>query len=167
MRTVIAAFALVLATLSSAFAATVDLSGTWILDHAASGDLDPLLTARGASWVERKAVARMDVTKKISQNGDTLTVEVITKAKSGSETVQVDGQAREKETKDGHQATVTNTWEARGWVSTSVVTSEPGVKVTVTQTHSLSADGATLTQRIRFVKGSDAPIEVDRVFRRQ
>jgi hypothetical protein len=167
MRTPFVAFALMLATLSSAFAAPVDLSGTWVLDRAASGDLDPLLKARGASWFERKAVASMDLTKKISQSGDTLTVEVITKAKSGSETVQVDGQARQKVTKDGHQATVTHTWEDRGWVSTSVVTPQPGVTVTATQTHSLSPDGATLTQQIRFVKGSDAPIEVDRIFRRQ
>lgn len=152
---------------TAALAAPVDLSGTWVLDTAASGDLDPLLTARGASWMERKAVKGMSVTQTITQTGDTLRIEVDTSLKDSEQTVQVDGVAREQATPKGDLATVTHRWDGAAWVSQSVARAPSGEAVHITRTTRVSADGATLTTHIRFVRGDQAPVEVSRVFRRQ
>lgn len=149
-----------------ALAAPVDLSGTWVLDKQASGDLDPLLQARGASWLERQAAKGIKVTRIIRQEGDTLHVEIDSSAKDAQETLIVDGVARPETSEQGERATVTHRWEGQALVTESVV-QDKSPAVRVTQTHTLSADGTTLTTRIRFVRGDEAPITVDRVYRRK
>ena len=158
---------LALALARPALAAPVDLSGTWVLDLKASGDLDPILEVSGASWLERQAAKGLSVTRIIQQDGDTLRIEIDTSAKDAQETVTVDGVARQRTTERGKAATVTHRWKGASWVSESVGAGEAGQAVRVTQTNTLSADGATLTTRIRLVRGEEAPIVVDRVYRRQ
>ncbi len=160
-------FALALFQTTAALAAPVDLSGTWVLDKAASGDLDPLLTARGASWMERKAVKGMSVTQTIAQTGDTLHIEVDTSLKDSEQTVQVDGVAREQVTPKGDLATGTHRWDGAAWVSQSVARATSGETVSITRATRVSADGATLTTHIRLARGDQAPVELSRVYRRQ
>lgn len=167
MRTLLFALVLPFALAQPALAAPVDLSGTWVLDRQASGDLDPLLQARGASWVERQAAKGLRVTRIIQQDGDTLHIDIDSSAKDSEETVKVDGVARQRTSESGEVATVTNRWEGVAWVNESVVVNDGGQTVRVTQTNTLSADGSTMTTRIRFVRGDEAPIVVDRVYRRQ
>ena len=167
MRTLLLPLAFSLALSRAALAAPVDLSGTWVLDKAASGDLDPLLQARGASWLERQAAQGLKVTQVIRQDGDTLVIDIDTNAKDSQETVKVDGVARPQPTPRGDVAQVTHRWEGDAWVHESVLVDDAGQALRVTQTHRLSADGATLTTRIRLVRGADAPVTVDRVYRRQ
>lgn len=167
MPTLLFGLVVAVALSTAAFAAPVDLSGTWVLDKQASGDLDPLLEARGASWMERKAAKGLSVTQTIAQDGDTLRIEVDTSLKDSNETVQVDGVAREQQTPKGDVATVTHRWDGDAWVSQIVAKGPSGETVTVTRTTSVSVDGATLTTRIRFVRGDEAPVEVSRVYGRQ
>lgn len=164
MRTILLALIFMFAP---ALAAPIDLSGTWVLDKQASGDLDPLLEARGVSWVERKAVAGMSVTQIITQDGDTLHIHIDTSAKDREETVQVDGVARRQTAETGEPVTITHRWEGQKWVTESVFTNDADQTVRVTQTNTLSADGTTMTTRIRLVRGDEAPIVVDRVYRRK
>lgn len=161
------AFAVALTSSRVAQAAPVDLSGTWVLDKVASGDLEPLLRARGASWMERKAVKGMSITQTIAQDGDTLRIEVDTSLKDTEETVQVDGVARKQKTPRGEVATVTHRWEGAAWVSHSVLKAPSGEAVALTRTTRVSPDGASLTTHIRVVRGDEAPVEVSRVYRRQ
>lgn len=150
-----------------AFAAPVDLSGTWVLDKAASDNIDPILQAGGASWVERQAAKNLKITRTIRQEGDTLHIAVDSSVKDSQETVTVDGVARPGTTDRGELATVTNRWDGEAWVSESVVTHDNAPTVRVTQKSSLSADGSTLTTSVQFVRGDEAPIVVDRVYRRK
>lgn len=158
---------LALALARPAWAAPVDLSGTWVLDKEASGELDPILEASGASWLERQAVKGLSVTRTIQQDGDTLRIEIDTSAKDMKETVTVDGVPRQQTSERGKVATVTHRWKGAAWVSETVGTGEAGQPMRVTQTHTLSADGATMTTRFRLVRGDEAPIVVDRVYRRK
>lgn len=167
MHVVTIALAWLWLAIAPASAAPVDLSGTWILDRAASSDLDPLLEARGLSWVERKAAAGLEVTKTIQQDGDTLQIETVSKVKTQSETAQVDGQSRPVTTPKGETVQVTHRWEGTHHVVDSVMTNAKGQAVHITSTDMLSADGKTLTTRIQFQQGSSPPISVDRVFRRK
>jgi hypothetical protein len=160
-------FALTVALAQPALAAPVDLSGTWVLDKQASEDLDPILQASGASWLERQAAKGVKVTRIIKQDGDTLHIEVDSSAKDSEETVTVDGVSRQRTSDRGRVATVTHRWDGDAWVSESVTQDEAGQTVRVTQTNTVSADGATMTTTIRLERGSDAPIAVDRVYRRQ
>lgn len=167
MRAVLLALVLSVVLARPALAAPVDLSGTWVLDKQASGDLDPILQASGASWVERQAARGLKVTRTIEQDGDTLRIAIDSSARDSEETVQVDGVPRQRTTGRGEVATVTHRWEGAAWVSESLSESEAGQSVRVTQTKTLSADGATMITRIQLVRGDEAPIGVDRVYRRQ
>lgn len=140
-------------------------TGTWVLDKQASDSLDPLLQAQGVGWFKRKAAAGLDVTQVIEVEGDTVHIEVQSSLKSGAETVQLDGVARERVGEQG-PARVAHRWEAETWVTTSQASSPAGEPLRTTLTRSLSDEGQTMTQRIQVEIGGQT-LSLDRVFRRQ
>lgn len=147
---------------SSAPAWAADLSGTWVLDGAASDSIDPLLKAKGVGFVQRKAAASMEVTQAIAHAGDRLTITTNASKKQSVETVEVDGQSR-KVTGDSGSMDVSHEWDGEVLVTTARM--EDG-RTLITR-RSVSADGQTLTQRftLRRADGS-TEVEIDRIFRK-
>ena len=77
-----------------AWAARPDLSGAWVLDEARSQSMDPILEARGVSWVERQAMSWIDLTTILSVEGDALIVAVESSVYSRSDRYVGDGEVR-------------------------------------------------------------------------
>lgn len=167
IQTTAIALTLALAAPTTSLAAPVDLSGTWVLDLAASDSIEPMLKAQGVSYMKRKAAASMEVTQTIVQTGDTLSVDVDTSHKDTKTTVKVDGVTREVTTASGEKTQVTNLWKAATWVSTTVMPEHDGGPMTLTRTHALADAGKTLKQRIELKPAQGQAMVVTRLYRRK
>lgn len=164
MRKLLAATVLtaLLAISSPAFAA--DFSGTWVLDLKASDSMEPILKARGVSWMKRKAVNGLKVTQTITQSGNQVTVETSASSKTRRTTMEVDGETRTVKNDQG-SAEVRHAWDGEALVSTSTMELDKG-EGTVTTRRSLSEDGQTLKQTITLKTADGTTHVVDRVFRK-
>ncbi|MEN0067311.1 MAG: lipocalin/fatty-acid binding family protein [Myxococcota bacterium] len=154
MATLLTAFLLVV---SPAWAA--DFTGTWVLDHSASDSPEELLKAQGMSMIKRKAVAKLDVTQKVTQEGNVMTFEVVTSKKTKTNTLHVDGEVRTVEGDRG-SARVRHVWEGDDLVSTSITD-----ETTIVTRRTLSDGGRTMTQRFTLTPKDGSTISINRVFR--
>ncbi len=141
-----------------------DFSGTWSLDRDASDSPEPLLKAQGVGWMKRKAAAGMDVTQNITHQGDKLTIETVTSARTKTDTLQVDGETRTVEGDKG-AAQVRHEWQGEVLVSTSALQTKDGPGTLVVH-RKLSDDGQTLEQRIALTLADGSTVEIARVFRK-
>lgn len=100
--------------LSAALAAApVDLTGVWTLDHEASEDMDDILAARGASWMERQAIKRIPVTHHISQSDEVVVVRIQSKVYEREDVHHVDGETRVVTGRKGDRVQVSHRWDAQ------------------------------------------------------
>jgi hypothetical protein len=146
-----------------AWAGAPDLSGTWVLDPAASDPVDALLEVSGASWIERKAAAKMSVTQVLAQTADTLVVTVDSSFMDRTDTLRLDGAPVRTQDKKGHPMTITTSWVGDVLVTT-VVPDDPTLPAMTTR-RSLSGGRATMTQTVVVSVGGQE-VSADRVFRR-
>ena len=144
-------------------AAEPGMGGTWVVDLSASDSTEDLLRAQGVNAVLRTAARNMLVTQHIAVGSDTVSITVESAIKSDTQELRVDNALRTIDSDRG-PTRVRHYW-ADGALVTVALTIVDGEEEETTIWRSLSADGATLTQRITFENG-DGKVVCSRVFRR-
>ena len=71
-----------------------DFNGTWVLDHQASGSLEPLMQKMGAGFLDRKFAAVAPLKATFHQSEDVLTVATRAPGFSLDEILYLDGRSR-------------------------------------------------------------------------
>ncbi len=165
MRTVLRTVVLILAVLGVAWAGPIDLTGTWTLDKDASDAPGELLKAQGASYVERKVAAEIDMTLVITQAGDEVTIETQSRMQASPQTLIVDGVARQVTNDKGEVSNVVHSWQNNTLVTRSDAVATDGQAIQITR--SLLDEGRTLNQQILMTTAEGEAITVVRVFRKR
>lgn len=147
-------------------AAPVDLSGTWQIDEDASESIEPLLQARGASWLERQAIKHITVQHVITQQGDRVEVNIRSTVYSRQDVHLADGVARVRESERGGDVTVTDRWDEAGLVTESRMVLADGVPAVLTVRRTVVDDGATLRMDLALRAEDGRDVEVTRILRR-
>lgn len=91
-----------------------EFTGTWRLDLDASEPLDALLEVQGRSWIERKVARSMNVTQKIRQAGDTITIAVESALRTKVDVFAIGGPWEERTTDELGRVRVKTEWNADG-----------------------------------------------------
>ena len=68
-----------------------NFTGAWVLDLKASTSLDPLMTQIGASWLDRKYAAHIELEATLHQTADVLTIAARGPAFALNQTLYLDG----------------------------------------------------------------------------
>lgn len=148
-----------------AVAGSVDFSGTWTLDLAASGSLDAILVAEGASWPERQLAKTMTATQTITQTATAVTITIDSPILERTETTPTDGTPQSGTTKDGDPRVARTMWDGAALVTTAVVTKAEGAEqMSVRRT--LEDGNNTLRQHVTVTTAGGQTLSVDRIYRR-
>jgi hypothetical protein len=169
MRLFVATF-IALIGLSSSGLASVDFSGTWVLDLKASDSPDAMLKRMGASAVERKFAASTKLESTYSQSRNLLTITTRAPLFSRTEHLRLDGKPETKTEKRTGPYTIRNAWSHHGkeLISTSTFRMKDGKNAELTVTRKLADGGNTLvlTQKLKIEGESPQPV-VRRIWRRK
>lgn len=140
------------------------LEGTWLLDPARSGSLDPLLDRVGAGFFARAGARSSRPTHVVTLGQGTATVEVRS-LRPRKATVLLDGKTVAQDDFGGHPVRATSTLE--GGVLRSRGELELGEqRLPIELRRWVHADG-TMRFVIRLAPAGEPAIEVERVFTRQ
>ncbi len=110
-----------------------DFTGTWTLDAAASGSMDPIFKLQGISWAKRKLGAKMDAKQKTTQTADKLTTVFNNVKGTITQEVYFDGKPHATVNPAGYPVTFMSHWSKDGkvLVSTGPTVTEEGIKATI------------------------------------
>lgn len=140
------------------------MGGTWVVDLSASDSTEELLKAQGVNVILRTAARGMVVTQHITVGAETVSVTVESAIKSDTQDLRIDNAVRTIDSDRG-PARVRHYWDDGGELVTVAITTVGDREERTTIRRVLSADGATLTQRITFENG-DGKVVCSRIFRR-
>jgi hypothetical protein len=169
MRLFLATF-IALLGLSVSGLASVDFSGTWVLDLKASDSPDAMLKRMGASALERKFAASTKLESTYHQSRNLLTITTRGPLFSRSEHLRLDGAPETKTEKRTGPYTIRIVWSNHGkeLISISAFRTKDDKNAELTVTRKL-ADGGNelvLTQRLK-VEGEPPQPVVRRIWRRK
>ena len=94
--------------------ASVDFSGTWVVDLKASDSPEPILKRLGASWLQRKLATSLKIEATYRQTKDRLIIVTRTTAFSRTEELQLDGRPVTKAESLAGPYTERTFWSADG-----------------------------------------------------
>lgn len=144
------------------------LSGTWVLDTAASDSVQPLLEAQGVPGWKRKLADRLTVTQTVTDGGDHLKVAISSRVHSDTQDLPLDGVERIQSGQEGRSALVRSERTDDGAVVTwSTSKADDGRTVALVVRRTLTDDGATMVQALELTVDGQPPVTMKRVFRRQ
>jgi hypothetical protein len=169
MRLFLATF-ITLLGLSVSGLASVDFSGTWVLDLKASDSPDAMLKRMGASSLERIFAASTKLESTCRQSRNLLTITTRAPFFSRTEQLRLDGHPETKAEKKTGSYTIRNVWSHHGeeLISISAFRTKDDKNAELTVTRELADGGNTLvlTQRLK-VEGESPPTAVRRIWRRK
>jgi len=169
MRLFLATF-ITLLGLSVSGLATVDFSGTWVLDLKASDSPDPILKRMGASALELMFAGSTKLESTYRQSRNLLTITTRGPFFSRTEQLRLDGALETKTEKKTGSYTIRNVWSNHGkeLISTSAFRTRDDKNAELTVTRTLADRGNTLvlTQRLK-VEGEPPQPVVRRIWRRK
>lgn len=145
-----------------------NFSGTWVLDGEASDDMDAILAARGASWVERQAIQHIDVVHEISQTPSNVTIAIRSPIYSRTDTLPTDNVTRTYNSSRMGAVSYRSYWadEPAALVTVSNMTLPDGVPATFVVVRKLSSDGQTMTMDLDLAATDGRHYQATRVLRR-
>ena len=169
MRPFLATF-IALLGLSVPGLASVDFSGTWVLDLKASDSPEAMLKRMGASALERKFAASTKLESTYHQSRNLLTITTRGPLFSRSEHLRLDGHPVTKTENRTGPYTIRNVWSNHGkeLISISAFRTKDDKNAELAVTRKL-ADGGNelvLTQRLK-VEGEPPQPVVRRIWRRK
>ncbi|MCB9778926.1 MAG: hypothetical protein H6742_10215 [Alphaproteobacteria bacterium] len=146
----------------------VDFSGRWSLDKAASGSMDPILELQGVAWAKRKLAEGLDAKVAITQTADRMTAAYDNAAGKQQQVLVFDGRPHSTVNPAGIETTFSTSWQdgENRLVSSGPASGQDGAAGTLTETRTLSADGATLTVVVEVKLSDGRSARTTRVFRR-
>lgn len=103
----------------SASAKHADFTGTWTLDAAASGSMDPIFKLQGISWAKRKLGANLDAEQTVTQTTDKLTTVFNNLKGTITQEIHFDGKPHATVNPAGYPMTLTSHWSEDGKVLVS------------------------------------------------
>lgn len=169
MRLFLATF-IALLGLSVSGLASVDFSGTWVLDLKASDSPDAMLKRMGASALEQIFAASTKLESTYRQSMNLLTITTRGPFFSRTEQLRLDGAPETKTEKRTGPYTIRNVWSHHGQelISISAFRTRDGKNAEYTVTRELADSGNTLvlTQRLK-VEGEPPQPVVRRIWRRK
>ena len=169
MRLFLATF-IALIGLSVSGLASVDFSGTWVLDLKASDSPEPILKRMGTSTLERIFAASTKLESTYRQSKNLLTITTRGPLFSRTEQLRLDGAPEMKTEKTTGPYTIRNAWSHHGkeLISTSTFRTRDGKNAELTVTRKLADGGNTLvlTQGLKIEGEPPEPV-VRRIWRRK
>lgn len=144
-----------------------DLAGRWSLDLGASESVDALLEAAGASWMERVAAGNVSVTQQMRVDGGALLIDVHSALMDSQERLPLDGSVQRRTNRKGQPMEVRTTVEGATVVTRSRITEADGSISVLEIVRVVEPSGAVMRQTVRYTPAGEAPLEADRIFRRQ
>ena len=169
MRLFLATF-ITLLGLGSSSLASVDFSGTWVLDLKASDSPEAILKRMGASALERKFAASTKLESPYRQSKNLLTITTRAPLFSRTEHLRLDDVPETKTEKRTGTYTIRNAWSHHGkeLISTSTFRTRDGKNAELTVARKLVDDGNTLVlaQRLK-IEGEPSHPVVRRIRRRK
>jgi hypothetical protein len=170
MRLFLATF-IALVGLSLPGLASVDFSGTWVLDLKASDSPEAMLKRMGASALERTFAASTELESTYRQSKNLLTI--ITRGPlffSRTEQLRLDGKPETKTEQRTGPYIIRNAWSNQGkeLISTSSFRTKDSKNAELTVTRKLADGGNTLilTQKLKIEGEPPQPV-VRRIWRRK
>ena len=153
----------------SASAEHADFTGTWALDTAASGSMDPIFKLQGISWAKRKVGAKLDAEQKVTQTADKITTVFNNLKGTITQEMYFDGKPHATVNPAGYPVTFTSHWfeDGKVLVSTGPTVTDQGITATITERRSLSADGKILVLQLEVVLPDGRKASTKRVFLRK
>jgi hypothetical protein len=150
--------------------ASVDFSGSWVLDLKASDSPDPILKRMGASALELMFAGSTKLESTYRQSRNLLTITTRGPFFSRTEQLRLDGAPETKTEKKTGPYTIRNVWSNHGkeLISTSAFRTRDDKNAELTVTRALTDGGNTLvlTQRLKVEGEPPKPI-VRRIWRRK
>ena len=161
-------FALLGLTLSSF--ASVNFTGTWVLDLKASDSPDPMMKRMGVSALERKLAASTKLEATYSQSADLLTITTRGPGFSRTEHLRLDDRPEAKTEKRTGPYTIRTSWSHHGkeLISTSSFRTKDGKNAELVVTRKLTDAGNTLvlSEKLKIEGKPHEPV-LHRVWRRK
>lgn len=150
--------------------ASVDFSGTWVVDLKASDSPDPILKRLGAGWLQRKLATSLKVEATYHQAKDRLTIVTRTPAFSRTEELLLDGRPVTKTESLTGSYTERTFWSADGTrlISISTFRTKDGKDARLRVARQSADGGRTLLlSETLDVAAEPPPPVVRRVWRRK
>lgn len=144
-----------------------DFSGHWLLDEGASDSMDAVLKLQDVSWALRQVVGGLDNDVQIAQTTEGMTLTFDNLAGDPVQRLRFDGQPHETVNPGGLATTFTCGWEGEALLCAGPSETDEGVKGTVTERRTLSADGQTMTLLVSVTLPGAGSASAKRVFLRQ
>src|SRR5215469_2936518 len=142
--------------------ASVDFSGTWVLDLKASDSPDPILKRMGASALELMFAGSTKLESTYRQSRNLLTITTRGPFFSRTEKLRLDGALETKTEKKTGSYTIRNVWSnhGKGLISTSAFRTRDDKNAELTVTRTLADGGNTLvlTQRLKVEGEPPQPV---------
>jgi hypothetical protein len=144
------------------------MSGTWVLDKAASDDYSPLLLAQGLPAWQVSLAARMGITQEIDDQGERIDVVYRASMFSERQAMTVDGAVHTEVNKRGLEQQVVHRRESEEVLASRLTfkTAE-GVPVVVAVRRVLTPAGDGFTSTIDLTLGEQETQRFVRVFQRK
>jgi len=150
--------------------ASVDFSGTWVLDLKASDSPDAMLKRMGASALERKFAASTKLESTYRQSGNLLTITTRAPLFSRTERLRLDGHSEKKTENRTGPYTIRNVWSQHGkeLISISAFRTKDDKNAELHITRKLAEGGneLVLTQTLK-IEGEPSQPVVRRIWRRK
>jgi hypothetical protein len=150
--------------------ASVDFSGTWVLDLKASDSPEAMLKRMGASALERKFAASTKLESTYRQSKNLLTINTRGPLFSRTEQLRLDGKPETKTEKRTGPYTIRNAWSHDGkeLISTSTFRTRDGKDAELTVTRKLADAGnkLVLAQKLKIEGEPPQPV-VRRIWQRK
>lgn len=145
-----------------------DMSGIWVLDGAASDDMDAILEARGASWIERQAIQHIDVIHEITQSPTQVTIAIRSSVYNRKDTLPTDNKTRTYDSSRMGAVSYRSYWseDPPALVTVSDMTLPDGVPATFVVVRKLSPDGNVMTMDLDLQANDGRHYQATRILRR-
>jgi hypothetical protein len=150
--------------------ASVDFSGTWVVDLKASDSPEPILKRLGASWFQRKLATSLKVDATYRQTKDRLTIVTRGPAFSRAEELWLDGRPVTKTESLTGPYTERTFWSADGTrlISISAFRTKDGKEARLRVARQMTGGGGTLLlSETLDVAGEPPQPVIRRVWRRK
>lgn len=146
-----------------------NFDGVWVLDLEASQPLEPILTAQGRSWAERKLADSVVVTQAMKVTADQLIVDISTPVSERQEILPLDGVARPTQTEHAGTVYTRTFWAEDGQVLVSVtqLTLPDGAPAEMVATRRIKDGGATMEQLLELKLSDGRVLKSNRVLRKR
>jgi len=150
--------------------ASVNFSGTWVLDLKASDSPEPMMKRLGASALERKLAASTKLESTYIQSGNLLTITTKGPGFSRTEHLRLDGHPETKTEKRTGTYTIRTSWAQHGkeLISTSSFRTKAGKNAELIVVRKLTDAGNTLvlSQTLK-IEGEPPEPALHRIWRRR